>query len=697
MTVYQLKRSSTANKRPDPALLLSGELALNYDVATGGVYYTNDAGTLSKIGPAQVSATAPNSSPAGSAGNALGEFWYDTTNSELKIWDGTQWILVSAGQLPTGFYENGGAKILGTVGPNTATSGAVINFDQAEVNFNLESLSYSNGVFTNTSPYTRNYSFNFQLNISSINNATFAKNPWYIWFQKNNSTTFDGNNPYGLSSYVYTTNQATQVTTQSTAWSFTLAPGDTVSCWSSFPAEVLTYAATSTGTNSPHGTRVNVSEYVLTGTGYQSGGWAEYASFTGSTVAGDQKIPWQNLVAKSTDFSLTWDQTNRQFINNTSQTRTFQFEAVVAGANDGQPVFTTWAAWFTKNVTGATPGSNRFGQQVQLTPGQDPGSLVAKYPVSRTISWTLTLAPGETVQTWYYVDSSQFISNWFWSTPAGQVNNTRANRLKITELQVAQSPDYAGAYINTLSAPVAITANTDTLIQWNGAGTNDIASLEYANGIFTNTSTETRTYLISNQVAYTTTTGTNAYLATWLQINDAAAASYTSRYCYWRGNTNTNQTLARSWSQVITLQPGETFTTWVNASANGSISASAYGMASTNSTRLSINDITVVTPGFGTITGVIAGTGLSGGGFTGAVTVDLDPATTTFLGGVKGGSNVAIATDGTISVNPGGATTQIQFNNAGVFSGDADLTYNSTTNTLSVPVLDGATLDCGAF
>ena len=33
----------------------------------------------------------------------------------------------------------------------------------------------------------------------------------------------------------------------------------------------------------------------------------------------------------------------------------------------------------------------------------------------------------------------------------------------------------------------------------------------------------------------------------------------------------------------------------------------------------------------------------------------------------------------------GGSTTQVQFNNAGAFNGDSDFTYNSTTNTLTVP------------
>lgn len=86
-----LKRSSTASKRPVGASMAFGELNLNYDAATGGLYYKNSAGGVTKVGPCQVSSSAPNSSPAGSAGNSQGEFWYDTSTSTLKVWDGTAW------------------------------------------------------------------------------------------------------------------------------------------------------------------------------------------------------------------------------------------------------------------------------------------------------------------------------------------------------------------------------------------------------------------------------------------------------------------------------------------------------------------------------------------------------------------------------------------------------------------------------
>ena len=87
-----LKRSSTPSKRPVAASMQYGELDLNYDAATGGVYYKDTNNNVVKVGPAQVGSTAPNATPAGSAGNSAGEFWYDTSTSTLKIFNGTAWV-----------------------------------------------------------------------------------------------------------------------------------------------------------------------------------------------------------------------------------------------------------------------------------------------------------------------------------------------------------------------------------------------------------------------------------------------------------------------------------------------------------------------------------------------------------------------------------------------------------------------------
>lgn len=54
--------------------------------------------------------------------------------------------------------------------------------------------------------------------------------------------------------------------------------------------------------------------------------------------------------------------------------------------------------------------------------------------------------------------------------------------------------------------------------------------------------------------------------------------------------------------------------------------------------------------GAGTVTSITAGTGLAGGVITTSGTIDLDPATSTTLGGVIVGDNILVGPDGTISV-----------------------------------------------
>jgi hypothetical protein len=93
---FLLKRSTTASKRPTAAQLDIGELSLNYDADTAGVFFEDSAGNVRKVGPAEVSATAPNASPAGSSGNSLGELWYDTGASSLKIWTGSSFVAATA-------------------------------------------------------------------------------------------------------------------------------------------------------------------------------------------------------------------------------------------------------------------------------------------------------------------------------------------------------------------------------------------------------------------------------------------------------------------------------------------------------------------------------------------------------------------------------------------------------------------------
>ena len=94
---WQHIRNPTANTRPDPAVLVDGQLALNTAASTPAAYFKDSAGNLALVGAAFVSATAPNDPAAGFAGNALGEFWFNTATLELSTYTATGWVRCGSG------------------------------------------------------------------------------------------------------------------------------------------------------------------------------------------------------------------------------------------------------------------------------------------------------------------------------------------------------------------------------------------------------------------------------------------------------------------------------------------------------------------------------------------------------------------------------------------------------------------------
>jgi hypothetical protein len=72
-----------------------GQLALNTNLVSPGLFFKDSNGDSVKIGPVHVGTTAPNVTPGagGQAGNSKGEQWLDTSSSRyvFKIWDGTAW------------------------------------------------------------------------------------------------------------------------------------------------------------------------------------------------------------------------------------------------------------------------------------------------------------------------------------------------------------------------------------------------------------------------------------------------------------------------------------------------------------------------------------------------------------------------------------------------------------------------------
>jgi len=89
-------RSGEFAKRPSPQELATGQLAVNYNQDSVGLFFKTDAGTLVKAGPMHVGTTAP--SQVNWTERSIGEMWLDTSVTgvaTLKVWTAYGWTSVS--------------------------------------------------------------------------------------------------------------------------------------------------------------------------------------------------------------------------------------------------------------------------------------------------------------------------------------------------------------------------------------------------------------------------------------------------------------------------------------------------------------------------------------------------------------------------------------------------------------------------
>ena len=97
----QSRRSSTANDRPFPVRLGAGELAVNNNSISPGLFFADNTASpstgLIKVGPVHIGSTAPNNSPAGFSSSSKGETWLDTVSTHIfKVHDGSAFQSVKA-------------------------------------------------------------------------------------------------------------------------------------------------------------------------------------------------------------------------------------------------------------------------------------------------------------------------------------------------------------------------------------------------------------------------------------------------------------------------------------------------------------------------------------------------------------------------------------------------------------------------
>jgi len=129
-------RASVANKRPAPSGMSDGQLAINTNDESPGLFFKNAGGTLVKIGPVHVGTAAPNVTPAsgGTSGNTTGELWLDSTDGDyaLKTWDGSAWqtTVVTSGMIKDGTIGNADINDSAAIAySKLALSSGIVNAD----------------------------------------------------------------------------------------------------------------------------------------------------------------------------------------------------------------------------------------------------------------------------------------------------------------------------------------------------------------------------------------------------------------------------------------------------------------------------------------------------------------------------------------------------------------------------------------
>ena len=91
----QHKRSDEENRRPLPTDLAEGQVAINTNDDTPGMFFRTKNAALVRVGSCHVSDNPP--APTNYTQLSKGEMWLDTTGgiNRLMVWSGTEWLTTS--------------------------------------------------------------------------------------------------------------------------------------------------------------------------------------------------------------------------------------------------------------------------------------------------------------------------------------------------------------------------------------------------------------------------------------------------------------------------------------------------------------------------------------------------------------------------------------------------------------------------
>jgi hypothetical protein len=148
-------RSGEFARRPQPLDLAPGQLAVNYNTDSTGLFFRTDNGELVKVGPVHVGVNAP--SQINYTERSEGELWLDTTDAiapSLRVYTQAGWVVVNVldGTITSDKIANGAVTAEKITLNNTLIPTANNSFDLGSSVSRFDSI-YSNSIIV-TDVYT---------------------------------------------------------------------------------------------------------------------------------------------------------------------------------------------------------------------------------------------------------------------------------------------------------------------------------------------------------------------------------------------------------------------------------------------------------------------------------------------------------------------------------------------------------------